>query len=113
MRNQFAGFSDDPSLPGGLKHKLDKFIGPMQGGDPRMRQFVSDAVEVATELSSVPAYLQVTAWRTATSAGIGPGFRFLISLQGNNFYETDPAPPIPAHHRQGGPYRPHHAAKRR
>ena len=112
LGNQFAGFRDYPSLPAGLKQKLDDILHAATR-DAEVAAFVSDAMEVATDASSIPAYLHVTAWRSTGHAGPGAGFRFAISLQGNDFYETDPVPPVIAHHRQGGPYRPHHAHKHR
>ena len=107
MGNQFAGFRDYPTLHGQLALSLARLLTAAGAGQADVRTFVSDAVTVATEATSNASYAHVTAWRTAGSSAPGPGFRFLVSLQGNDFYATAPAPPVSARHRHGGPFRPH------
>lgn len=111
MGNQFAGFRDYPTLPGLLALKLGRLLDSARAGHSDTQAFVSDAVMVATDATSNPTYSQVTAWRTTGRGSPGPGFQFLVSLQGNDFYATIPAPPVSQQHRHGGPFRPHTPSK--
>lgn len=108
LGNQFAGFRDYPILSAGLSAKLHSLLTLRAHGDERVTQFIDDAVTVATEVGVIPAYLQVTAWRTQNSSSPGSNFHFVASLQGNDFYETSPVPPVRQLHRTAGPYRHHH-----
>lgn len=107
LGNQFAGFRDYPGLPGSLAAKLTALVTAANSGRTKVRQFVEDAITVATEQNSTPAYLDVTAWRTALSSSPGDGFHFVITLQGNTFYATNPVPPVPHRHRAPGPLHAH------
>ena len=109
MGNQFAGFRDYPTLPGLLGLKLERLLDIARAGHVSTMAFVSDAVTVATEPNPSPAYRQVTAWRTTGRGSPGPGFQFLVSLQGNDFYASNTVPPVATRHRLEGPYRSHRA----
>lgn len=113
MGSQFAGFRDYPTLAGTLADKLQSLLDGARGGDARDRQFVGDAITVATEAHSVATFPQVTAWRTAGRGAPGKGFTSVTELQGNAFYSTIPVPPIRHRHRSPGPYEAHSPAHHR
>jgi len=102
--NQFAGFGSYPTLDADLSGLLQEILDIAQSSkDPRhlkFAQFVSDAITAATEAISPGArYADATAWRTHNRGSPGGRFRLIASLQGNDFYATNPVPPLPRHHR--------------
>lgn len=108
LGNQFAGFDGYPILSSKPSIEL-KLLNEGARSNPDIAQFIADAVTVATEPNPSPAvqFRNVSAWRTEHSRSPGPRFRKLITIQGNDFYETLPPPPMPKvkHHIQ---HRIHH-----
>lgn len=104
MGNQFAGFGGYPVLDGDMTYSLTLFLRIANSANDRRQatyaQYVRDAVTAATEGITPPTadYADVTAWRTATTASPGARFRFLTTLSGNDFYATNPVPPMPPRH---------------
>ena len=108
LGNQFAGFGRYPVLSGAMRRNLDDILAiansPRHPQQTQFVQFVRDAIAAATEpVQPVrAAYANVTAWRTKGSSAPGPRFRKLETVSGNDFYSTDPVPPlghIHVHHR--------------
>ena len=102
--NQFAGFGSYPTLDADLASLLQTIL-KIAGDrtDPRQArfaQFVADAITASTEAISPGAlYVDATAWRTQGRGSPGGRFRLLVTLQGNEFYATNPVLPLPPHHR--------------
>lgn len=93
-RNQFAGFSQYPTLPASLAHNLKQIVA--YANDPKWPTrdlyagFVADAVLAATEnymIVSVP-FPDVTAWRTSGKGAPGGNFTLVTTQSGNTFYRT-------------------------
>ena len=102
--NQFAGFGAYPTLDADLASLLQTILEiAANKADPRQArfaQFVADAVTAATETTAPGAlYADATAWRTQGRGSPGGRFRLLVTLQGNEFYATNPVPPLPRHQR--------------
>ena len=104
MGNLFAGFGGYPALGGDMTYNLALFLRIANSANDRRQatyaQYVQDAITAATESIIPPtaAYADVTAWRTTTTASPGARFRFLTTLSGNDFYATNPVPPMPPRH---------------
>lgn len=101
---QFAGFGSYPTLDADLTGLLNLILAKAHDQkEPRQAeysQFVLDAMTAATEaIPSGARYADATAWRTHDHGSPGGRFRLLVSLQGNDFYATNPVPPLPARHR--------------
>ncbi len=100
--NPFAGFGDHPALSSAFTSKLDLLLHladtKKDKRSDRYAAFVQDAITAATE-PVPPAESRVTnlaAWRTAAAKGPGGAFKFVGTLQGNDFYSASPIPPMPA-----------------
>ncbi len=103
LGGQFAGFGGYPALDADMTSNLALFLKIANNAQDRRQslyaQYVRDSITAATEIT-VPAvadYADVTAWRTTGTASPGPRFRLLATLSGNDFYATNPVPPMPLH----------------
>ena len=74
-------------------------------GEPEDATTETDIISVGNQFAGFgdypapPAEARVTnlaAWRTAAATGPGGAFRFVGTLQGNDFYSVSPVPPMPA-----------------
>ncbi len=100
LGGQFAGFGGYPTLDADMAYNLALIL--RLANDPRDRRrtayarYVQDAVTAATEATVPPVadYVDVTAWRTSGAGSPGPRFRLLTTLSGNDFYATNPVPPM-------------------
>ncbi len=103
LGGQFAGFGGYPALDADMTYNLALFLKIANDArDRRQPQYVAyvrDAITAATEPTTPPVadYADVTAWRTGGTASPGPRFRLLVTLSGNDFYATNPVPPMPKH----------------
>ena len=103
LGGQFAGFGGYPMLDADMTYNLTLFLKIANDArdrrQPLYAQFIRDSITAATEPTMPPVadYADVTAWRTTTTGSPGPRFRLLITLSGNDFYATNPVPPMPKH----------------